>query len=106
MLTRKLTLRHSAESDIVQASEAALDASKILSDWSADERSTLLERPLFGFASYGRVRFHHRSAVEYLAAMRLEVHLARGVSIKAIKRILFAETAQGTRTVRPSMRAG
>ena len=64
MLTRRLTLRHSGEADTTEASEAALDVSKILSDWSADERRTLLERPLFGFASYGRVRFHHRSVVE------------------------------------------
>ena len=64
----------------------------------------LLERPLFGFASYGRVRFHHRSVVEFLAAKRLDALLARGVSIKAIKRLLFTETAQGARTVRPSMR--
>jgi hypothetical protein len=104
MLTRKLTLRHSAESDSVEASEAALDVSKILPDLSADERATLLERPLFGFASYGRVRFHHRSVVEYLAARRLEALLLRGISIKATKRLLFTETAQGTRTVRPSMR--
>jgi hypothetical protein len=104
MLTRKLTLRHSAESDSVEASEAALDVSKILSNLNADERATLLERPLFGFASYGRVRFHHRSVVEYLAAGRLETLLLRGISIKTIKRLLFTETAQGTRTVRPSMR--
>ena len=64
----------------------------------------MLERPLFGFASYGRVRFHHRSVVEFLAAKRLDALLARGVSIKAIKRLLFTETAQGARTVRPSMR--
>lgn len=88
----------------MEASEAALDVSKILSDLNADERATLLERPLFGFASYGRVRFHHRSVVEYLAASRLEALLLRGISIKAIKRLLFTETAQGTRTVRPSMR--
>jgi hypothetical protein len=104
MLTRKLTLRHSAESDSIHASEAALDVSKILPDWDAEERATLLERPLFGFASYGRVRFHHRSVVEFLAAKRLDGLLARGASIKAIKRLLFTETAQGARTVRPSMR--
>jgi hypothetical protein len=104
MLTRKLTLRHSAESDSVEASEAALDASKILPGLSEDERATLLERPLFGFASYGRVRFHHRSVVEYLAAGRLEAMRARGIPIKAIKRLIFTETAQGIRTVRPSMR--
>ncbi len=104
MLTRKLTLRQSAESDSARAGEAALDVSKILLDWSAPERATLLERPLFGFASYGRVRFHHRSVIEFLAAKRLSTLLAQGTSIKAVKRLLFAETAQGAQTVRPSMR--
>jgi hypothetical protein len=104
MLTRKLTIRHSAESDKIQSSEAALDASKILTDWSQDERDTLLERPLFGFASYGRVRFHHRSVIEYMAAKRLDALLRRGVPIKAVKRLLFAETAHGDKVVRPSMR--
>ena len=104
MLTRKLTFRHNAESDRVTASEPALDVSKILLDWDADAQATLLERPLFGFASYGRVRFHHRSVVEFLAAKRLDGLLERGASIKAIKRLLFAETAQGLKVVRPSMR--
>ena len=104
MMTCRLTLRHSAELDSIHASEAALDVSKILPDWGAEERATLLERSLFGFASYGRVRFHHRSVVEFLAAKRLDGLLARGVSIKSIKRLLFTETAQATRTVRPSMR--
>jgi len=104
ILTRKLTLRHSAAADNVRASEAALDVSKILQNWSAETRATLLERPLFGFASYGRVRFHHRSVVEFLAAKRLDALLERGGSIKSIKRLLFTETAQGVRTVRPSMR--
>lgn len=104
MLTRKLTLRHSADADSVHASEAALDVSKILLNWSAETRAALLERPLFGFASYGRVRFHHRSVVEFLAAKRLDALLERGDSIKSIKRLLFTETAYGVRTVRPSMR--
>ena len=104
MLTRKLTLRHNAESDRVAASEPALDVSKILLNWDAAAQATLLERPLFGFASYGRVRFHHRSVVEFLAAKRLDALLARGASIKAIKRLLLTETAQGLRVVRPSMR--
>ncbi|MGL9623149.1 hypothetical protein QRQ56_34835 [Bradyrhizobium sp. U531] len=103
LLTRKLTLRHSADADSVHASEAALDVSKILLDWSDAAQSVLLERALFGFASYGRVRFHHRSVLEFLAAKRLDALLARSVSIKSIKRLLFVETAQGVRTVRPSM---
>ena len=104
MLTRKLTVRYSAESDRIQSTEAALDASKILTDWSQGERDTLLERALFGFANYGRVRFHHRSVIEFLAARRLDSLLARGVPIRAIKPVLFAETAQGEKVVRPSMR--
>ncbi len=104
ILMRKLTLRYDASTDDVEASESALDVSRLLSDANPDEQKTLLERPLFGFASYGRVRFHHRSIVEYLAAVRLEALLARGVPIKSIKRLLFAETAQGMPIVRPSMR--
>src|SRR5207248_2691749 len=52
----------------------------------------------------GRVRFHHRSVIEYMAAKRLDALLRRGVPIKAVKRLLFAETAQGEKVVRPSMR--
>jgi hypothetical protein len=104
LLARKLTLRHSADADSVRASEAALDVSKILLDWGSEAQSVLLERALFGFASYGRVRFHHRSVLEFLAAKRLDALIARGIAIKSIKRILFVETSQGLRTVRPSMR--
>jgi hypothetical protein len=103
LLVRKLTLRHGAASDSVAASVAALEVSKILPDWTPDLQATLLERALFGFASYGRVRFHHRSVIEYLAAAQLNAMLKRGVSVKAIKRLLFVETAQGMPVVRPSM---
>ncbi|MDR6830797.1 hypothetical protein J2X48_002483 [Bosea sp. BE271] len=105
LLTRKLTLRRDASSDTVIASEAALDVSKVLQDWTAEARNVLLERALFGFVSYGRVRFHHRSVLEFLAAKRLHALLARGVSHKAIRRLLFVETAFDGRAVRPSMAA-
>lgn len=103
LLTRKFTIRYSAESDNIPGADPALDANRILTGWSKPEQETLLERPLFGFANYGRVRFHHRSVLEYLAAKRLFALLKR-VPIKAVKRILFAETAQGEKVVRPSMR--
>lgn len=104
LLTRKLSIRYNAESDRIQSTDAALDVSKILTDWTQPERDTLLERALFGFANYGRVRFHHRSVLEYLAAKHLNTLLHRGVPIKAIKRLLFAETTQGHKVVRPSIR--
>jgi len=104
LLTRKLTLRHSAEADKAGAPQAALDPAIILPDWPPDERETLLERALFGFASYGRVRFHHRSVVEYLAATRLKALHARGMPFRALKRLLLTETAHGKKIVRPSLR--
>ncbi len=100
--TRRLTIRHSAASDVVE-DEAALDPAIILSDWQPSERKALLERPLFGFASYGRVRFHHRSVAEYLAAQRLMSLRRQGMPFKALKRLLFADT-KGKTIVRPSKR--
>ena len=102
MTTRRLTLRHSVEAD-TGAEKPALDPTIILSDWSADERKALLERPLFGFATYGRVRFHHRSVAEYLAAERIRVLRARGMTTRALKRLIFEQT-RGKTIVRPSMR--
>ena len=101
-VTRRMTVRHSAASDDIE-DEAALDPAIILSDWNLNERKALLERPLFGFASYGRVRFHHRSVSEYLAAERLRVLRDRGMPYRALKRLLFAET-KGKTIVRPSKR--
>ncbi|MEY4756474.1 MAG: hypothetical protein RJA34_1372, partial [Pseudomonadota bacterium] len=104
LLTRKLTIRHSAEADRSGEPGTAIDPAVILTGWSGPEQKTLLERALFGFAGYGRVRFHHRSVVEYLAAHRFSELLARGMSVKAVKRMLFAESPYGDRVVRPSMR--
>ncbi|MDX2300899.1 MAG: hypothetical protein NW204_14345, partial [Xanthomonadaceae bacterium] len=104
LLTRKLTLRHSVEADQDGEPGTALDPRTILSDWNDEECKTLLERPLFSFASYGRVRFHHRSVIEFLAAERLHSLRQRGMSIRAIQRLLFAELAYGPRVVKPTMR--
>lgn len=102
LVSRRLTIRHSAASDAID-DEAALDPAIILSDWTPSERKALLERSLFGFASYGRVRFHHRSVAEYLAAQRLLTIRERGMPFRALKRLLFAET-KGRTIVRPSKR--
>lgn len=102
LVTRRLTIRHSAADDFINE-EATLDPAVILSDWNPNERKALLERPLFGFASYGRVRFHHRSVAEYLAAGRLWTLLGRGMPFRSLKRLLFAET-KGKIIVRPSKR--
>lgn len=103
LMMRRLTLRHSQEADEVNQ-EAALNPSKILSDWQPNEIKALLERPLFGFASYGRVRFHHRSVLEFLASERLSTLRERGMSFKALKRTIFADNKNEI-IVNPSRRA-
>ena len=102
LVTRRLTIRHSAAFDAIDDG-AALDPAVILTNWKPSERKALLERPLFGFASYGRVRFHHHSVAEYLAAQRLRTLREHGMSFRALKRLLFAET-KGRTIVRPSKR--
>nr|WP_314571894.1 hypothetical protein [uncultured Pseudomonas sp.] len=105
LLARKLTIRHNTESDLeANPQSIALDPGRVLRNWNAKEIQTLLERSIFGFASYGRVRFHHRSVVEYLAAHRLEDRLSAGMSLKAVKRLLFAETSHNIKVIKPSMR--
>lgn len=104
LLTRRLTFRHSAAADTADDGEATLDPASILVDWTEEDIETLLERPLFGFASYGRVRFHHRSVLEFLAAEHLKHLVSRGMTRRALNRILFASTAQNEEVVRPSMR--
>ena len=101
-VTRRMTIRHSAASDVIKDG-ATLDPAIILSDWNPNERKALLERPLFGFASYGRVRFHHRSVAEFLAAERLRALRDRGMPFRALNRLLFAQT-KGKTIVRPSKR--
>lgn len=102
LLSRKLTLWHSSDNDRGRG-DAPLDPANILDDWSDDEVKTLLERPLFGFATYGRVRFHNRSIVEFLAAERLKLLVDRGLPIRALMRLLFATTPEGQRIVKPSL---
>jgi hypothetical protein len=103
-LTRRFSIRHSAEADSSGTPGTALDPGAILPDWTTDERLTLLERPLFNFASYGRVRFHHRSTTEFLAAERLDELLSRGMTMRAVKRHLFFDAYEGVKLIRPRMR--
>ncbi len=105
LLTRKRTIRFSDLSLDAVEQQAAIDPSIILRDWSENERAELLQRPLFGFASYGRVRFHHRSAVEFLAAQRLNRFCRDGHMAKsALFGMLFGE-CYGQQLILPSMRA-
>ncbi len=63
MLSRRLTVRYSAGADRDATGGAPINPRALLPDWSANEVSALLERPIFVEGGYGRVRFHHRSVM-------------------------------------------
>ncbi|NEI65900.1 ATP-binding protein [Rhizobium leguminosarum] len=100
--TRTLTIRYSSNSDKLE-NTAALNPARILTDWRPEEVRALLERPLFNFASYERVRFHHQSVLHFLASERIRWKLAKGMPFKRLRNLLFADT-HGTTIVRPSLR--
>lgn len=101
-LTRARTIRLPEDRPGGEQFEGSLDPSVILPDWNEAERRTLLRRALFDPATYGRVRFHHRSVQEYLAACRLRGLCERGMPTRRLLRLLFTER-YGVRLVRPSM---
>lgn len=81
-----------------------LDAEAVLTGWSAEKVQALLRRPIFDVATYGRVRFHHRSVMEYLSACRLNKLRAEGLPKRRLLNLLFAER-YGEKVVIPSRRA-
>ena len=103
-VTRTRTIRSPEQALDIGRTDGVLDAAKILPDWTEAERQALLRRALFDPATYGRVRFHHRSVQEYLAARRLRSLREKGMSTQALFRLLFAER-YGVEVVLPSMRA-
>ena len=102
-LTRARTIRSPEQALDADRAGGVLDPSGILPDWTEAERQALLRRALFDPATYGRVRFHHRSVQEYLAARRLRELREKGLSTRKLFRLLFAERG-GFEVVFPSMR--
>ncbi|VWB54162.1 hypothetical protein BLA15945_02531 [Burkholderia lata] len=106
ILGRRLTIRYSAGADLDASGDPPIDPRLLLRGWNANEISALLERPLFSEGGYGRVRLHHRSVMEYLAARQIDVLVESGaISISAAKRLIFGLTGTNERILKPSMRA-
>ncbi len=103
-LTRTRSIRSPERVPDEDRSEGMLDSGQILMDWNEAERKSLLRRALFDPATYGRVRFHSRSTQEYLAARHLLSLRDKGMSTKALLRLLFAKR-YGIKVVIPSMSA-
>ena len=103
-LTRMQTIRSSEQAADGIPQQGVLDAAAILPGWTEAQRQALLRRGLFDPATYGRIRFHHRSVQEYLAACCLRRLRERNMSTSALFGLLFGER-YGVEVVRPSMRA-
>ena len=75
----------------------------VLSDWPPGEVDALLHRGLFVPATFGLIRFFHRSAQEYLTA-RWFVRIGSKLTERELLRTFLAEQF-GTLTIPPSLRA-
>lgn len=105
ILGRRLTIRYSAGADTQDSGGAPIDPRILLQGWTAKEIAALLERPIFAEGGYGRVRFHHRSVMEYLAACQIHQLIESGtISECSAKRLIFGLTNTNDRLLKPSMR--
>lgn len=101
---KSFTLRAPGHDPDPSLAAGALDPAEILPDWTDARRNALLRRGIFAPATYGRIRFHHRSTQEYLTARWLDRLLRNGCPRSEISELLFAER-YGVQTVVPSLRA-
>jgi len=68
---------------------SSVNPAAILTNWKPEQVRALLTLPLFDEASYGRVRIHHRTVHEYLAAQWLLDLLENGLPRKELNDLLF-----------------
>jgi len=76
----------------------------MLSDWKPPEIDRLLSSAVFDEATFGRVKFHHRSIREYLAASWVDKQLRRGLPLHRALH-LFRSDQFGISVLVPSRRA-
>lgn len=81
---------------------AGLDGQLCLpATFTRDQFDSLLARPVFDGASFGRVRFHHRRVREYLAASWVNKRMAAGCSLDELDGLFF-DRIGGRRILRSS----
>jgi hypothetical protein len=102
ILTGSRTIRAPEQAIEQDRGTTSIVASEILTDWTDAEVRTLLRRSIFDPATYGRVRFHHRSVQEFLAARRLAKLREQGMTARQLERLLFADLYE-ERVAIPSM---
>lgn len=74
------------------AGPRSVNAYEVLDDWRSASIDHLLGTALFDEATFGRVKFHHRTVREYLAACWVDKHLlATGVSLPSVMALFVAK---------------
>lgn len=101
VLCRRLTFRVS--DDTASIDSDVLDARECLpTAWTPAEVRAVLDRAVFDGESYGRIRFHHRQVLEYLAASWLTERLRDGCAIQNLRDVLL-DTSLEPPELRPSL---
>ena len=102
-LGRSFTIRVQNPATEQSVTERSIDPARALPDWTPSEREELLSRGLFVPATYGLIRFHHRSAQEYLTAYWFKRLFENERGEQAVSRLLFT-SSYDVDTVPPSLR--
>jgi len=102
-LGKSFNLKAPAQEPDSNLAAGAIDPNEVLSEWSDGELTVLLHRGIFSPATYGRLRFHHRSTQEYLTATWLDRLLNNNCPLTEVWQLLFQE-CYGVETVAPSLR--
>ena len=101
-LGKSFTLRAPGSETDPSLSAGAIDPAHVLDNWSNAERTSLLRRGMFAPATYGRIRFHHRSTQEFLTAKWFDRLLAENCPKAEIWNLIFADR-YGVPTIVPSL---
>ncbi len=89
VLSGRWSIRVPDEAIVESFASDAIDPRSVLSEWSPGDIREILTRALFDECTYGRVRLHHRTIQEYLAARWLQGKIARGLSRRDLERLMF-----------------
>ncbi|WP_035818432.1 hypothetical protein [Janthinobacterium sp. RA13] len=104
VFAKTFALKAPGQEPDITLSKGAINPSDILDDWPPHEVNALLRTGVFAPSTYGRIKFHHRTTQEFLAACWLRTLLEHNCPISEIKRLLFADP-YGAKTAVPSLLA-
>lgn len=82
-----------------ETKSVSINPQEVLTQWQPSEVNALLSRSIFDESLYGAVRFHHRTAREYLAARWFQKLLGSGKGLREVQKLFFAKAYGSERLV-------